>query len=170
MHNKDALDYLFPDYGSLKLLFFFFSLVADVILFNSKYNRDSFLKAVDTYLNRIPYEKPKGVSEEIRKKCHVLNFPIVFPNIQDIKDSLRKKDGVTTTTITTTTSALSNHESRDRYSCMSQNMEDHHGSHKRPCLEANATDGICPSTQKQLKPLHIVWPHRWYLFFFVVVV
>ena len=106
-------------------------MVADVVLFNSNYNRDSFLKAVDAYLNRIPYEKPKGISEQIRGKCHVLNFPIVFPNIQDVKDSLIKD--IDDNSTTTTTSIADNNTQCDQSDSIIGEV-----ACKRLCLEENA--------------------------------
>ena len=51
-------------------------LVADRIVFNSQWNRDSFLDAIPAFVNRTPDKEPKGLREEIEKKCQVLYFPI----------------------------------------------------------------------------------------------
>ena len=54
------------------------ALMADLILFNSSYNLTSFLGTVDSFLNKMPDYKPKGVAELIRRKSEVLYFPVEF--------------------------------------------------------------------------------------------
>lgn len=54
--------------------------VADRIVFNSKFNRDSFFGAIDSFLRRIPekpmYQEILGLAEEWTSKTSILYFPI----------------------------------------------------------------------------------------------
>ena len=54
------------------------ALVADVVAFNSAYNRDSFLKSLNSLANMVPDHKPRGIADRISAKCIVLYYP-VFP-------------------------------------------------------------------------------------------
>lgn len=53
-------------------------LSADEILFNSNFNRTSFLNSINTFLNIQPDFKLKQIKEKIEPKCQVLYFPIKF--------------------------------------------------------------------------------------------
>ncbi|XP_064612718.1 tRNA-queuosine alpha-mannosyltransferase-like [Liolophura sinensis] len=57
------------------------SLVADVVVFNSQYNRDSFLGSIKTFLNIIPDQKSLQLEEQIRPKSLVLYFPLNLSHI-----------------------------------------------------------------------------------------
>jgi len=54
------------------------SLVADVALFNSQFNRDSFLNNVETFLHTMPDCRPSGIRDQLQTKCHVLYYPLQF--------------------------------------------------------------------------------------------
>ncbi|GFR17297.1 glycosyltransferase-like domain-containing protein 1 [Trichonephila clavata] len=51
-------------------------LVADKILFNSNYNKESFLKSLPAFFNVMPDYRPKNLDQKIRSKCEVVYFPI----------------------------------------------------------------------------------------------
>nr|XP_054931748.1 glycosyltransferase-like domain-containing protein 1 isoform X1 [Dermacentor andersoni] len=56
------------------------SLVADVVLFNSDFNRDSFLSAVEPFLNRVPGAGRLGPLRcRLETKARVLPFPVDVP-------------------------------------------------------------------------------------------
>lgn len=52
------------------------ALAADRVLFNSAYNRDSFLSGCDALLGKLPDRVPPGVAEALNEKSAVLAVPI----------------------------------------------------------------------------------------------
>ena len=57
------------------------ALVADKLLFNSKWNLDSFLQNIPKILKLIPDFKPAGLAEEIKEKSQVVHFPVKIPQL-----------------------------------------------------------------------------------------
>ncbi|EDV36540.2 uncharacterized protein Dana_GF13014, isoform C [Drosophila ananassae] len=72
-------------------------LAADLVLFNSHFNRSSFLDNVKPFLNIQPDFRVKNIREKIESKCEVLYFPInfkVFPDQRPVEDSTDTKDAL----------------------------------------------------------------------------
>ncbi|XP_017485681.1 PREDICTED: glycosyltransferase-like domain-containing protein 1 [Rhagoletis zephyria] len=69
-------------------------LVADQVVFNSNYNRDSFLLAIKPFLKMMPDYRPPNLDDLIRsikEKSRVLYFPIKFCHVPLMHTQTREK-------------------------------------------------------------------------------
>lgn len=59
------------------------ALVADICLFNSYYNLNTFLDKLGPFLNRIPSPKPniEEIRKKIQNKSKVFYYPLDKPNL-----------------------------------------------------------------------------------------
>ncbi|XP_072274221.1 tRNA-queuosine alpha-mannosyltransferase [Pyxicephalus adspersus] len=156
-------------------------LVADIVVFNSAFNMESFLTSIATFLKMIPDHRPRHMEQIIRPKCCVIYFPIRFPDVSrflaDHKRLLQQNN-------------LQSFKSSEDSSKLSDESEKstREPSHQ-PKLKQSEQDQILQSAElistslredtletvnlmmsepsssslgaDSQRPLHIVWPHRW---------
>ncbi|XP_018518506.1 glycosyltransferase-like domain-containing protein 1 [Lates calcarifer] len=125
-------------------------LVADVVVFNSRFNMDSFLSSISSFMKKIPDHRPTDLDRLIRPKCMVLNYPVQFPDVNRMlpKHKLLRWQ--------VKQQQISPDEAQTQ---RSDDQQDPHQSMSEPMSEQKPDPEV--DSEDQEKPLHIVWPHRW---------
>lgn len=128
-------------------------LVSDVVVFNSAFNMDSFLSSISSFMKKIPDHRPRDLDLLIRPKCVVLHYPVHFP---DVSRLMPKHKLLLRLAETSHADDIITLQDEQPTPCCEQ--EDPHP----PAGEPGADPGpVSEDGQDQVKPLHIVWPHRW---------
>ncbi|XP_016322075.1 glycosyltransferase-like domain-containing protein 1 [Sinocyclocheilus anshuiensis] len=153
-------------------------LVADVVVFNSAFNMESFLSSISTFMKTMPDHRPKDLDRLIRPKCRVLHFPIRFPDVtrflpahKRLRHSVRCDDiHAPATQSHVQTSAPScpeltiDSEPSEKIVNVAgpqQSLEPMSVTTRQETLQIQPKSRPCGDERENLQPLHIVWPHRW---------
>jgi len=80
------------DHTEPKMVTLYNALCAEKIIFNTKYNLDSFIDGLSNFLKKMPDGVPDNVIDLIAKKSHVLAVPVESNMIT--KDELRQKHAI----------------------------------------------------------------------------
>lgn len=148
-------------------------LVADVVVFNSSFNMESFLSSISTFMKTMPDHRPKDLDRLIRPKCQVLHFPIRFPEVtrflpahKCLRHSGRQDSHNPAVQHTDHTSVAS-------FSDITKDTESPEGKvHETGPQTVSVASGqeapqnpsacrLFDDDRDKHRPLHIVWPHRW---------
>ncbi|XP_069841178.1 tRNA-queuosine alpha-mannosyltransferase isoform X2 [Dendropsophus ebraccatus] len=148
-------------------------LVADVVVFNSAFNMESFLTSINKFLKLIPDHRPKNLQQIIRPKCRVIHFPIEFPDVNRFfpahkkprKDISMESLGHNTEVDNQSQSEKAN-VAPDLSGQVAEPMtQPLPKSQKSSCEDDDGQVISDPSSSnfntESQRPLHIVWPHRW---------
>eukprot|EP00058_Branchiostoma_floridae_P024220 XP_002609710.1 hypothetical protein BRAFLDRAFT_285910 [Branchiostoma floridae] len=134
-------------------------LVADAVLFNSKYNLDTFLSSIKTHFNSMPDCRPKGLAEQIRPKCQVLYFPINFPAHRKDCHRIDKLNKHRMNIQAEMPSSVGNCAKNDQD--LSEEIGKPPSSDHKTATPEPYDDQQGDLMKRKDGPLHIVWPHRW---------
>ncbi|KAM5152238.1 tRNA-queuosine alpha-mannosyltransferase isoform 1-T2 [Mantella aurantiaca] len=155
-------------------------LVADIVVFNSAFNMESFLTSISTFLKMIPDHRPRDLEQIIRPKCRVIHFPIRFPDVsrflpghkmilqqsscQSIKSSepFFKSDELQKSTAEPSHLPKPMQSEQDPIpqstELISTSPREDTSQHVNLMMSEPSSSSLCADSQR---PLHIVWPHRW---------
>ncbi|XP_038862776.1 glycosyltransferase-like domain-containing protein 1 isoform X2 [Salvelinus namaycush] len=144
-------------------------LVADVVAFNSSFNMESFLSSISSFMKMIPDHRPKDLDKLIRPKCRVLHFPIQFPHVtrpEVLRSPVEEeKEGLLSLSSPPAPKALSLSPEPEaaildqREGTGQAEAPSHPREERGPGGGKEEGDG--GGEESHVRPLHIVWPHRW---------
>ncbi|XP_037543086.1 glycosyltransferase-like domain-containing protein 1 [Nematolebias whitei] len=131
-------------------------LVSDVVVFNSHFNMDSFLSSIRSFMKKIPDHRPKDLEQLIRPKCVVLSYPIQFPDVNSLLPEHKRMRCLQGSAETSRADDIITPQHAQQTSRSEEDL--------CKCTSVSSTvltpvRGAEPSDE--VKPLHIVWPHRW---------
>ncbi|XP_041806044.1 glycosyltransferase-like domain-containing protein 1 isoform X2 [Chelmon rostratus] len=115
---------------------------------------DSFLSSISSFMKKIPDHRPRNLDLLIRPKCVVLHYPVQFPDVTRLlpKHKLLRRPAETSHVDDIITP-------EDEQRTPRSEQEDPHQSSSEPRTAQRPLSE--EDTEDQMKPLHIVWPHRW---------
>ncbi|XP_075871974.1 tRNA-queuosine alpha-mannosyltransferase isoform X2 [Nelusetta ayraudi] len=126
-------------------------LVADVVVFNSAFNMESFLSKLRPFLKRIPDQRPQDLDLDllIRPKCLVLAFPLQLPDLTRLmpRHKLQRRLG-----------EESHHDDIITACRWDRDQDQDQDQDQEPPQSRATPEG---GGEEEVRPLHIVWPHRW---------
>ncbi|KAK2174365.1 hypothetical protein NP493_807g01008 [Ridgeia piscesae] len=120
----------------------------------------SFLDNIASFMKLIPDHRPRGLADQIRPKCRVIHFPIQFPDLC--------KDNIPVTRPTCLTSM--SQSAGDEDDCVGDRKTSGDGNNRTMSSETQCGQKAMEqlhlvegpdTTDSAMRPLHIVWPHRW---------
>ncbi|XP_018409553.1 PREDICTED: glycosyltransferase-like domain-containing protein 1 [Nanorana parkeri] len=156
-------------------------LVADIMVFNSAFNMESFLTSIGTFLKMIPDHRPRDLERLIRPKCRVIHFPVQFPDVsrflpehkrllqQNRSYSLKSSEASfkssdelqKSTTEPSHLPKLSLSEQDpipQSTELISTSLREDTSENVNLVMSEPSSSTLRADSQR---PLHIVWPHRW---------
>ena len=128
------------------------AITAQDVIFNSEFNKSSFLDSIDTFLKLQPADqRPKNVQDLISPKARVLYFPLDLPiskkmREEEIKCEINERKDVMKTSTGPSPSLVHSEEAGKAVG--------NEVGVKREKEEEQLVD-------KNDEILHIIWPHRW---------
>lgn len=75
-HNGNEIGGNKTDLVSIQVLNLYTALCADALVFNSEYNKNTFLQGVETMLQQFPDHVPKGLEAMLQQKSQVIPVPL----------------------------------------------------------------------------------------------